>query len=110
MVQEIYIIDNKNELINNLNHIFRDIKQDADYDFKSVNTIDLGIALRNIPAMIIIDEDNIEMDVTELCNTIRADENNSITPIAVISSNTDRLHRIKVLETAIEYFIIKPID
>lgn len=110
MVQEIYIIDNKYELINNLNHIFKDIKQDKDYDFKSVNTTDLGIALRNIPAMIIIDEDNIEMDITELCRTIRADENNSITPIAVISSNTDRLHRIKVLETSIEYFIIKPID
>lgn len=110
MVQEIYIIDNKYELINNLNHIFKDIKQDSDYDFKSVNTTDLGIALRNIPAMIIIDEDNIEMDIAELCKTIRADENNSITPIAVISSNTDRLHRIKVLETSIEYFIIKPID
>lgn len=110
MVQEIYIIDNKYELINNLNHIFRDIKNDNEYDFKSVNTTDLGIALRNIPAMIIIDEDNVEMDVTELCRIIRADENNSITPIAVISSNIDRLHRIKVLETAIEYFIIKPID
>lgn len=110
MVQEIYIIDNKYELINNLNHIFRNIKNDNEYDFKSVNTTDLGIALRNIPAMIIIDEDNIEMDVTEICRIIRADENNSITPIAVISSNVDRLHRIKVLETAIEYFIIKPID
>lgn len=110
MVQEIYIIDNKYELINNLNHIFKNIKNDNEYDFKSVNTTDLGIALRNIPAMIIIDEDNVEMDVTELCKIIRADENNSITPIAVISSNVDRLHRIKVLETAIEYFIIKPID
>lgn len=110
MVQEIYIIDNKYELINNLNHIFRNIKNDNEYDFKSVNTTDLCIALRNIPAMIIIDEDNIEMDVTEICRIIRADENNSITPIAVISSNVDRLHRIKVLETAIEYFIIKPID
>lgn len=110
MVQEIYIIDNKYELINNLNHIFKDVKHDDDYDFKSVNTTDLGIALRNIPAMIIIDEDNIEMDITELCNIIRADENNSITPIAVISSNTERLHRIEVLETDIEYFIKKPID
>ena len=110
IVQEIYSIDNKYEQINNLNHIFKNIKNDNEYDFKSVNTTDLGIALRNIPAMIIIDEDNVEMDVTELCKIIRADENNSITPIAVISSNVDRLHRIKVLETAIEYFIIKPID
>ena len=60
--------------------------------------------------MIIIDEDNIEMDVKELCRTIRQDENNSITPIAVITSNIGREHRIEVLETSIEYFIKKPID
>lgn len=108
MVQEIYIIDNKEELINNLINIFKE-KSD-EYVFKSVKTSDLGIALRSIPAMIIIDEDNIEMDVRELCKLIRQDENNSITPIAVITSNTDRKHRIEVLETSIEYFIKKPID
>ena len=108
MVQEIYIIDNKKELINNLINIFKE--KNEEYIFKSVNTSDLGIALRNIPAMIIIDEDNIEMDVKELCRTIRQDENNSITPIAVITSNIGREHRIEVLETSIEYFIKKPID
>lgn len=108
MVQEIYIIDNKEELINKIREIF--IEEKEEYIFKSVNTSDLGIALRNIPAMIIIDEDNIEMDIRDLCNTIRQDENNSITPIAVISSNTNKEHRIQVLETAIQYFIKKPID
>lgn len=110
MVQEIYIIDNKEELINNLTNIFKNIKKDKDYAFKSVKTEDLGVALRNIPAMIIIDEDNIEMDIAELCAEIRKDENNSITPIAVVSSNIDRDHRIEVLKTSIEYFIKKPID
>lgn len=109
MIQEIYIIDNKEELIGKLTNIFN-TKKDKDYTFKSVNTADLGIALRNIPAMIIIDEDSIEMNITELCKTIRQDENNSITPIAVVSSNVDREHRIEVLKTSIEYFIKKPID
>ena len=108
MVQEIYIIDNKKELINKLIEIFAEKKEE--YTFKAVNTLELSIALRNIPAMIIIDEDNIEMDVKELCRTIRQDENNSITPIAVITSNTDKEHRIEVLETSIEYYIKKPID
>ena len=108
MIQEIYIIDNKKELIDNLINIFK--SKNEEYIFKSVNTSDLGIALRNIPAMIIIDEDNIEMNIKELCRTIRQDENNSITPIAVITSNVNREHRIEVLETSIEYFIKKPID
>ena len=60
--------------------------------------------------LIIIDEDNIEINITELCRTIRSDENNSITPIAVISSNISREHRIQVLSNYIEYFIKKPID
>ena len=110
MVQEIYIIDNNNELIERLNNIFKNIKNDNDYKFKSVKTADLSVALSNIPAMIIIDEDNIEMNITELCRTIRSDENNSITPIAVLSSNISREHRIEVLSNYIEYFIKKPID
>ena len=110
MIQEIYIIDNNNELIERLNNIFKNIKNDNDYKFKSVKTADLSVALSNIPAMIIIDEDNIEMNITELCRTIRSDENNSITPIAVISSNISREHRIEVLSNYIEYFIKKPID
>ncbi|MCX4302643.1 MAG: diguanylate cyclase [Clostridia bacterium] len=109
MVQEIYIIDNKDELIGNLINIFNN-KNDKDYTFKSVKTADLGIALRNIPAMIIIDEDDIDIDVVELCKTIRKDENNSITPIAVVSSNMDREHRIEILKASIEYFIKKPIN
>lgn len=110
MIQEIYIIDNNNELIERLNNIFKNIKNDNDYKFKSVKTADLSVALSNIPAMIIIDEDNIEINITELCRTIRSDENNSITPIAVISSNISREHRIEVLSNYIEYFIKKPID
>ena len=109
MVQEIYIIDNKDELIGNLINIFNN-KNDKDYTFKSVKTADLAIALRNIPAMIIIDEDDIDIDVVELCKTIRKDENNSITPIAVVSSNMDREHRIEILKASIEYFIKKPIN
>ena len=110
MIQEIYIIDNNNELIERLNNIFKNIKNDNDYKFKSVKTADLSLALSNIPAMIIIVEDNIEINITELCRTIRSDENNSITPIAVISSNISREHRIEVLSNYIEYFIKKPID
>ena len=83
MVQEIYIIDNKEELIENLKNIFKN--KEEEFIFKSVKTEDLMVALRNIPAMIIINEDNIDMTINELCSKIVSDENNSITPIAVVS-------------------------
>lgn len=108
MVQEIYIIDNQEELINNLKNIFKD-KED-EFIIKSVKTADLEVALRNIPAMIIINEDTIDITIDDLCAKIRSDENNSITPMAVVTSNTNRENRINVLKNSVEYFIKKPID
>ena len=107
MIQDIYIIDNTESVLNVLNQIFKD---DVDYQFRSVKTEELELALKNIPDMIIIDEDTINVDIIELCKSIRANEDNSITPIVVISSNWDKGHRIKILEESVEYFIIKPVD
>ncbi len=107
MVQEVYIIDDKKELIENLKEEF---KEDSEYQFKTVGTDNLEEALRNIPSLIIIDEDTAQMEILELCKKIRADEDNSITPIVVITSNQDRTHRIEVLKTHVEYYIKKPID
>lgn len=108
MVQEIYIIDNEEELISNLKNIFSDKKDE--FIIKSVKTTDLELALRNIPAMLIINEDKIDMTIGEICSKIRSDENNSITPMVVVSSNTDRDHRVEILKNSVEYFIKKPID
>ena len=107
MIQDIYIIDNTQRVLNVLKQIF---KNDVDYQFSSVKTEELNFALKNIPDMIIIDEDTIDIDIVELCKNIRENEDNSITPIVVISSNWEKEHRIKILEQSIEYFIIKPVD
>ena len=107
MIQDIYIIDNTQNVLNILKQIFKD---DVDYQFKSVKTEELNIALKNIPDMIIIDEDTIDVDIIELCKSIRENEDNSITPIVVISSEWEKEHRLKIHEQSIEYFILKPID
>ncbi len=107
MIQDIYIIDNTQSVLNVLKQIFKD---EVDYQFKSVKTEELNVALTNIPDMIIIDEDTIDMDIVELCKSIRANEDNSITPIIVISSDWEKEHRVKILEQSVEYFIIKPVD
>lgn len=108
MPQEIYIIDNKKELISRLLEIFK--REKSEYKFKSIHTSEIELALRNIPALIIIDEDNTDINIIEFCKSIRANEDNCITPIIVVSSNTEKEHRTEVLKTDVEYYIKKPID
>ena len=108
MSQNIYILDNKNTLIKDMQEIFKDEKRE--FKFLSVNSKDLDIALKNIPSLIIIDEDNIETDVIDMCKKIKADDDNNITPIIVMSSNTNNEHIVSVLKEYVEYYIKKPAE
>jgi diguanylate cyclase (GGDEF)-like protein len=107
MVQEIYIIDDDNKLIENLNSMFENEKE---YKFKSVKTKDIDIALKNIPSLIIINEDGTGKEIIELCKQIREDEDNSITPIIVLGEEREKEHRISILKLNVEYYIVKPVD
>lgn len=107
MIQDIYVIDDKNELTKTLSNLFAELYQ---YRFINVKAEELQLALRNIPSLIIVDEDNTNVDIIDICKTIRDDDDNNITPVAVVSSNIEKEHRIKILETAVQYFIKKPID
>ena len=107
MINEIYIIDDDESSIVIFKELFRD---EPDYKFISVKTEQIDIALKNIPSLIVINEDAIDRDVIELCKKIRKDENNTITPVIVVSSNSSRSHRMKILNESIEYFIKKPVD
>ena len=95
MIQEIYIIDDDESSI----LVFRELfKQDKEFKFISVKSNQINVALKNIPSIIIINEDAIEVDVLDLCKKIRNDEDNSITPIIVVSSNFEKEHRIEILK------------
>ena len=107
MVQEIYIIDDDESSLPIFKELF---KQESEFKFIGVKTEQIDIALKNIPFLIIINEDAIDRDVIEVCKKIRRDEDNQITPIIVVSSNTDRKHRISVLSQSVEYYIKKPVD
>ena len=107
MTQDIYIIDEKDELISLVKKIF---KSDNSFKFANVKAKNIEAALKNIPDLIIINEDSIGEDFTQLCKNIRSDEDNSITPIIVISSNQDVRHKIEVVKNQIEYYIEKPIN
>ncbi len=107
MIQEIYIIDDDESSI----LVFRELfKQDKEFKFISVKSNQINVALKNIPSIIIINEDAIEVDVLDLCKKIRNDEDNSITPIIVVSSNFEKEHRIEILKESVEYYIKKPVN
>ena len=87
MVKEIYIIDDDESSIMVFNKLF---ENDPEFKFISVKSEQIDLALKNIPSIIIINEDAIEVDIIELCKKIRNDDDNSITPIIVVSSESNR--------------------
>ena len=107
MTQEIYIIDDDESSLPIFKQLF---KNDEEFKFIGVKTDEINVALKNIPFLIIINEDAIDRDVLDVCRKIRTDEDNKITPIIVVSSNGDRKHRLEVLEESVEYYIKKPVD
>ena len=107
MVNEVYIIDDDDDSIVIFQQLFKD---DKGYKFISVKTEQIDVALKNIPSLIVINEDAIDRDVVGLCKKIRRDEDNQITPVIVVSSKSSREHRLKILDESIEYFIKKPVD
>jgi len=107
MTHEIYIIDDDESSL----PIFRELfKYDEEFKFIGVKTEEIDVALKNIPFLIVINEDAIDRNVIDICKKIRTDEDNQITPIIVVSSNTDRKHRLNVLRESVEYYIKKPVD
>ena len=104
MAQDIYVIDDDESSIPIFKELFRN---DKEFKFIGVKTEQIDITLKNIPFLIIINEDSIDRDITGLCKQIRTDEDNQITPIIVVSSNTDKYHKLEVLEQSVEYYIKK---
>ncbi len=102
MFQEIYIIDCENELAMKLREKF---ENDRIFRFKNINPANLDIALKNIPNLIIVNEQSIDIDTIELCKKIRMNEDNSITPVLVISTSNEQEHKMDIIKNSIEYII-----
>lgn len=106
-MREIYIIDGEKELECELQKRFA---RDKMFKFKRGNIQNLDSALKDIPALIIINEDGIQENVVELCGKIRDNDDNAITPIIVISSNQEKEHKWEILKATASYVIKTPID
>lgn len=102
MFQDIYVIDDNKILSEELSKI---LKKENNFRFKSINSNDIDIIFKDIPELIIIDEDNISIPIERLCGAIRANEDNNITPIIVYSSNEDKEHKMSVAKCITEIYV-----
>ncbi len=108
MYQDLYIIDDGNEAYTYLDKCFK--KNKTRFCFVKVKTTEIEEKLKQIPSMIIIDEDEIDIDIFQLIDKINENEDNANIPKLVLSSNPSKQHRIKVLESKIIFYIRKPVE
>lgn len=104
MFQEIYVIDEQEELIEELKKMF---KEEPNYRFKRILTKDMDYVSNNLPQLIIINDDTITKNTIELCTEIRKTEDNNIIPIIVLSSREDKEFKIDLAKNYVEYYVAK---
>ena len=104
MVKQIYIFDTTIKLLNDLREMFKD---DKSFKFKCVESQRIDCVLKEIPDLIIINEDHLQDKLGELCSKIRNDADNTITPIIVVSSNEEIGHKLEIIKNSVEYFVEK---
>lgn len=108
MIHEIFVIESEEEIICKLKDKFKSNKEVV---FRSIRPNNISTHLLDVPSLIIINDHNIEKSaVINLCRTIRSNEDNSITPIMLFTSNNSLEYEKEILKEEVEYFIIKPVD
>ena len=109
MIQEICVIDdNGADLIVDIRKAFMEKQEQIKLTLK--NTKQLEDVLDMIPNLIIINEDKLEINIYDMVKQIRNDDNNSITPIIVVSSNSSKRHAIDVMKEMVQYYIRRPFE
>ena len=104
MFQEIYVIDEDDKLTKELNYLFKDQKN---YKFRKILTKEISIIVKNMPQLIIINDDNVNDDIINVCRTIRENYENNITPIIVYSSNEEKDYKMNLAKQYVEYYVPK---
>lgn len=106
-MKSIYVLDKDGKIKLDLEERF---KKEQGIKIKKLSQNQIEKGLKNIPDILVIDEDSIEDDILEHIKKIRNDEENSITPIVMISSNHNKDHIIEILKNEVEMYIEKPVD
>lgn len=108
MVHEIFIVEDTEDLINELKPEF---KSQQDILLKSMKAQVLESHLLDVPSLILINEDCLtENNIIDICRLIRNNEDNSATPIVVLTSDTSPEHELAILKEEVEYCIKRPVS
>lgn len=109
MIQEICVIDDSGaDLIVDIRKAFMEKNEKIKLTLKT--TSQLEEVLDTIPNLIIINEDKLDITIYEMVRNIRNDDNNAITPIIVVSSNSSKTHAVDVMREMVQYYIRKPFE
>lgn len=106
-MKKIYIVDENQKLLQSLKET---MKKEKSINIKRYSSEEIEEALSNIPDIFIINEDNISIEVENLCKIIRSSEDNAITPIIVVSENNDEEHVIEILKSDVEIVLNSPVN
>ena len=104
MFQEINVIDESEELTEELKKIFQ---KHENLQFKTISAANIQFVFKNLPQLIIINDDNVKNDSIEMCQEIRNLEDNNTIPIIVLSSNEDKQFKIDLAKNYVEYYVAK---
>lgn len=103
----IYVIDEENYIIEPL---LKTMQKEKNIKVKKYGVNELEKALINIPDIVIINEDNIGVELKYIFDKIKENEDNSITPLIVVSSKQDDEHVIDILKNDVEVYLKKPVN
>ena len=106
--KSIVIIDDTKEVYNLVTEIFAD-EQEYEFVHSTSEKSSITKTLHSIPNLIIINGDDLEKDALKVCEFIRKNPDNAITPVIVTASSKDDEFRIEVLSRVVEYYIPKPL-
>ena len=102
----IYVVDRDDNLKTKLEDVFQ---QEKGTRIKKILPENFDKMIKNIPDILIINEDNLENDIIKYCKKVRDDDDNSITPIIVVSSNKSSQHIIDILKNEVELYLEQPV-
>lgn len=107
--KNVIIIDDTKEVFDLAEKLF---KKEPEYDItlSTSKKEDINKALEEIPNLIIINGDGLKKDVLKICEYIRKNPDNAITPMIVTATDKNKDFRVEILKRVVEYYIAKPLN
>lgn len=101
----IYVVDRDDKLKNNLTESFRGEKEVKVYQYLPDQFSEIA---DNMPDILVINEDTLEKkneNLIRILRKLKSDENASITPIVIVTSNLEEKHRLDLLKKNVELIV-----